>query len=188
VQATFRPYTTWPHGDTKGRRSRYSFKASWSSTMDLLERELRLLGARDLVIGAALREEDIRIDGLPRANARVPWHPGVEISFDVPAFHGPGWQRLVYATDAYESWEHNVRAIALGLEALRAVDRYGITRRGEQYAGFRQIEAASAVLEPSRERGRALIDEYGDVRKALIATHPDNGGDPVDFQSVTMAR
>ncbi len=53
-------------------------------------------------------------------------------------------KRLVYATDACEFWQHNVRSIALGLEALRAVDRYGISRRGEQYAGFR------AALTPGR--------------------------------------
>ncbi|MGH3942598.1 MAG: hypothetical protein ACRDTG_29045 [Pseudonocardiaceae bacterium] len=29
------------------------------------------------------------------------------------------------------------------LGALRAVDRYGITRRGEQYAGFRALEAGA---------------------------------------------
>ncbi len=46
-------------------------------------------------------------------------------------------KRLVYATDCCDFWQHNVRSIALGLEALRAVDRYGISRRGEQYAGFR---------------------------------------------------
>lgn len=45
-------------------------------------------------------------------------------------------RRLVYATDTCVLWQHNVRSIALGLEALRAVDRYGITKRGEQYAGF----------------------------------------------------
>jgi hypothetical protein len=49
-------------------------------------------------------------------------------------------ERLVFATDAYEDWQHNVRAIALTLEALRAVDRYGTTG-GRQYAGFRQLTA-----------------------------------------------
>jgi len=44
-----------------------------------------------------------------------------------------------------EDWRHNVRSIALGLEALRAVDRYGISRRGEQYAGFRAALASGAA-------------------------------------------
>lgn len=46
-------------------------------------------------------------------------------------------KRLVYATDTCGFWQHNVRSIGLGLEALRAVDRYGISKRGQQYAGFR---------------------------------------------------
>lgn len=51
--------------------------------------------------------------------------------------------RAVFATDQYEKWEHNVRAIALTLEALRAVDRYGATQ-GRQYAGFMQQLTAGA--------------------------------------------
>ena len=47
--------------------------------------------------------------------------------------HGP----LKYATDVFDHWHANLRAIALGLEALRKVERYGITQRGEQYTGFR---------------------------------------------------
>lgn len=46
-------------------------------------------------------------------------------------------KRLVYATDSCDRWQDNVRSIALGLEALRAVDRFGISREGQQYAGFR---------------------------------------------------
>jgi hypothetical protein len=39
----------------------------------------------------------------------------------------------------------NLRAIALGLEALRKVERYGIAERGQQYAGFAQIGAGTAM-------------------------------------------
>lgn len=50
--------------------------------------------------------------------------------------------RHVFATDAYESWQHNVRAIALSLKAFRDVERYGATQ-GRQYAGFAQLTAGS---------------------------------------------
>jgi hypothetical protein len=182
IEARFRPLPLWPHGSTPSyaRRSRYVFKASWQNTLDLLDRELRQLKARDIVIGCGLREQDIRNDGWPRSGAREPSHPGVEVSLTTQ--HG----RLVYATDVCERWEHNVRAIALGLEALRAVDRHGITRRGEQYAGFRALP--SATSEPSVERGRQLIREYGSIRAALKATHPDTGGDGVDFKAVVAAK
>lgn len=183
IDARFRPIAIWPHDSTPAheRRSRWTFKASWVDTLDLLRRELRHLDATDIVIGCGLREEDIRNDGWPRANAREPSHPGVEISFKSPV----SGQRLVYASDACQRWEHNVRSIALGLEALRAVDRYGITRRGEQYAGFKALPAGSG---PSAERGRVLIREHGGVVAALKATHPDHGGDAAAFADVQAAR
>lgn len=183
MQFTCRPLPIWPHPATNPRRSRYTFKASWSSTMRLLAHELLLLGAQNPVIGAGFREQDLRLDGLPRADARVPAHPGIEISFDTPRYG-----RLSYATDSCEWWEHNVRSIALGLEALRAVDRFGITRRGEQYAGWRQLTAGPASDVDLIERGRALIAEYGSVVAAIKATHPDAGGDPEDFRAVQAAR
>ena len=82
-----------------------------------------------------ISERYIRTDGLPYANARYGTNPGVIVSFD--SRHGP----LRYATDAFTEWQDNLRAIALSLEALRAVDRYGVTRRGEQYTGWRAIAA-----------------------------------------------
>lgn len=176
----FRPLPTWPYPETPAseRRSRYAFKAPWSNTLDLLYHEIVMIGGSNAVIGAAFREADLRLDGLPRSGARAPSHPGIELSFD--SAHG----RLVYATDVCERWEHNVRSIALGLASLRAVDRYGITRRGEQYAGWRQIESGG----PSADRGRELIRQHGSVTAALKATHPDHGGDPLEFADVQAAR
>lgn len=183
---TFTALTAWPYPATRKRRSRWTFKAGWDDTLRLLDTELRLLKADSCVIAAGFREQDLRLDGLPRANAREPEHPGVEISFS--AFAVEGRPRLVYATDVCERWEHNVRSIALGLEALRAVDRYGITRRGEQYAGWRQLGSGETDDGPSLARGRALIKDAGSVVEALKATHPDTGGNRIDFESVQMAR
>lgn len=180
IDARFRPLPIWPHESTKSRRSRWTFKASWQSTLDLLDRELSHLGATNITIGCGLREQDIRNDGWPRANALVPQHPGVEISFDTRT------GRLVYATDVCEIWQHNVRAIALGLEALRAVDRHGITRRGEQYAGFKALPSGS--VDGDAARGRELIEKAGGVRAALHAAHPDHGGSGADFRDVQAAR
>ena len=182
IDARFRPMPIWPHDTTPNsqRRGRYTFKASWQSTLKLLRYELDRIGASNVVIGAGFRERDIRQDGWPRSDARSPEHPGIEISFDSKR------GRMVYATDSCERWEDNVRSIALGLEALRAVDRFGITKRGQQYAGFRELP--SATSEPSPARGRELIAEHGGVREALKATHPDTGGDAADFAAVMAAK
>lgn len=187
MEVQFMAMPTWPHDRTplSARRGRWTFKANWADTLERLQREMRLLGARNAVIGCGMRPRDIRMDGWPRSNAQQPLFPGVEISFDTDKLlgvearrglelirrHGSvkaAWKathpdvggsvadfaavqaaqdrkRLIYATDVCDYWQHNVRSIALGLEALRAVDRYGISRRGEQYAGFRGTLTAGAA-------------------------------------------
>lgn len=152
MRYTTRPLSGWdgPRTPADRRRSRYQFRAGWQSTLDLLERELSHLKARDVVLEADFREQDLRLDGMPRSNARQPLDPAVRIAFD--SKHGP----LLYQCDSYDGWQENVRAIALGLEALRAVDRYGITRRAEQYTGWRQIGAGPAIVtDPPMDRHRA---------------------------------
>ncbi len=181
MRATFRPMPAWPYPATPAtsRRSRWTFKAPWSDTMNLLEYEIARLDGREVVIGGGFREQDIRLDGLPRSDAREPAYPGIEISFELP-----DRKRLVYATDVCDYWQHNVRSIGLGLEALRAVDRFGITRHGEQYAGFAQLAAGG----PDATRGKALVEAAGGITAALRRHHPDHGGDARDFVDVQAYR
>lgn len=177
---TLRPVSSpelFPRAGHRGSQ----FRASFGATVKLLRFELEKLGARQVVIELAIREDELRLDGLPRAHASVD-HSGVILSFE--SRHGP----LRYATSEFTSWSENLRAIALGLEALRAVDRYGISRRGEQYRGYRQIEAVAGPGLGQLERGRELIEKHGSVREALMATHPDRGGDAGDFAAVQAAR
>lgn len=174
---TTRPLTGWPV-EFKAERRHAPFRAPWSSTMELLHRELRMVGGQRVVLELAITEGDIRTtDGLPRASAR-PAHPGIILSFE--SSYGP----LRYMTDEFATWQENLRAVALSLEALRKVDRYGVSKRGEQYRGWRSLPPGEG--DPSR--GRDLIREHGSVRDALKATHPDKGGDPNDFRAVEAAR
>jgi len=159
------------------------FSASWSSTVELLAKELRAHGARRAVLELDFREQDLRLDGLPRAD-RQARSPGIVLSFGATAV--PGRPHLRYEVGTFAHWQANVRAVALGLEALRAVDRHGVTERGEQYAGWKQLEPPRDA--PSVERGRQLVDQHGSLRPALMATHPDHGGDPRDFADVQAYR
>lgn len=175
---TFRPIDTWPDGHLGGfTRSR--FGAGYTSTLELLERELRHLDARQVVVQLALREDQIRLDGLPRSGV-TPEHPGVILAFE--SRHGP----LKYVAGTFDRWKDNLRAIALGLESLRRVDRYGITRRGEQYTGWRALSAGDNQ-QSEIERGRNLIVQHGGPREAQRATHPDGGGNAEDFRAVMAA-
>lgn len=164
---------------------RSPFSARWSSTVADLSRELRAHGARRAILEIDLPESAIRLDGLPRAD-RNAYTPGVVLSFE--ATRVPGKPQLRYEVGTFDDWRDNVRAIALGLEALRAVDRYGVTKRGEQYAGWKALTMGSGA--PDAERGRRIIERHGGPRGALKATHPDtreDGYDDAAFRDVQAA-
>ncbi|MDP9326134.1 MAG: molecular chaperone DnaJ [Candidatus Dormibacteraeota bacterium] len=166
---TYTPITLWPGKlqDSWHRRGS-PFKAGWRSTLTLLEHEVEAIGGDSAVLQLAVQARDINIAGGLKANVRAE-HPGVIVYFD--SKHGP----LQYSTDAYTDWRANTRAIALALEALRAVDRYGVTRRGEQYTGFKAL-TAGAGIQSVAEAQAWIRDHGGSVPAALKATHPDHGG------------
>lgn len=199
----FRPLGRWTDLETTSRRGAHLFKAGWDATLSLLEYEIGCLnGADPVVIQVDAPEGMIRRDGMLHARAKV-GHPGVVISFQ--SKHGP----LRYATDAYErqysygldGWQANVRAIALALEALRAVDRYGVTKRGEQYTGWRAIEApAPAFATPAtaaawmREYAQEIGIEWGGLesrelyRRMARRMHPDTGAPRAEWDRLDEAR
>lgn len=178
----FRPIQQWP-GELSRSRRRSPFEATLGATQDLLTRELRALSAKTVVIQLAIGETDLRNDGLPRASAR-PEHPGVILSLESP--YGP----LSYPCDTFTDWQSNLRGIALALEALRKVDRYGVTKNGEQYRGWRQLGSGAA---PSSGKmtvaeARAFMAQHGDYRTAARKLHPDAGGSAEEFQRLQEAR
>jgi len=50
-----------------------------------------------------------------------------------------------------------MRAIALSLQALRAVDRYGVARRAEQYRGWKQLPSATPAFSGFVTRAEAAM-------------------------------
>jgi hypothetical protein len=160
------------------------FKASWATTTKELRRELRLHKAQSVVLEVDMREADFRVDGLPRADRRAS-SPGVRLSFVAEAVRGK--PSLMYEAGEFSHWTDNVRALALSLEALRGVNRWGVAGRGEQYAGWKALESGSANV----GRGRELIERLGGAANALRATHPDtrkDGFTDQDFRDVQAAR
>lgn len=200
--ARFRPIEQWPGETTRSRRPA-QFSAKWGSTLTLLDRELNHLGRKNVVVQVALTDRDIRIDGFPRANAR-PGHPGVIVSLD--SRYGP----LSYPCDTFTTWQDNLRGIALALESLRAVDRYGVTKRGEQYTGWKQLGGGTSMAAPmTREEAAAYLAKCADPNGLIVGlvgallagrmveatyksaakkAHPDTGGSTEQFQRLQEAK
>jgi hypothetical protein len=166
----------------------------WADTREMLARELDLIDATDVVLGVDVRENQIRVDGMLYANAS-PASPAVELAFN--SKQGPLLYRLDRFTGSAPAYRHNIRAIALTLEYLRGVDRYGATSTGQQYAGWRQIEAAHTTIAAPDQLAvaRAYVwkiayaathgredpppmftPDADDLRRAKFRAHPDSGG------------
>ena len=187
-----------PQGRVRGK-----YRASMQTTMKDLQRELEHLGARSIVFEIDCPEGDIRLDGWgPRADARVS-SPTVIVSFN--SRFGP----LRYVSTNFDTWQANLRAIAVGLHRLRLIDDSGISRRGEQYTGWKQLPsgdgfatayeaavylAAAAGYGEHQQDGVAqqmatnrnlFLEVY---RMAARNAHPDVGGTQAAMSRVNRAR
>jgi hypothetical protein len=171
VELRVRPITAWPGPETPPEARRPSpFSAPYSRTLEELDRELRHLGAERAVLELWCREDDVRLDGLLRADRKVE-KPGVVLSFD--SRHGA----LRYPCDCFSAnwkvdrapWHANLRAVTLGLEALRRVERYGIASRAEQYTGWRALGAGIAI-------GQTATLRFGSLEEAarFLIRHGEN--------------
>lgn len=145
-----KPIVDWPGEPTRpGARTWAPFRAGWRQTLELLDRELRLIAATSRVLQVDIPERDFRIDGFPRANARQNG-PGVILTFTASVAGD-----LSYPCDTYTDWQDNLRAVALALEALRKVDRYR--------PGKRTLSAMAATY------GLRLDDAHNAQADALTA-------------------
>lgn len=192
----------WP-GNRTDTPIRAPFKAKWTDTLGLLEREVRAIRARDVVFRIDVGERDIRLDGGVRADSR-PSSPAVIVEMYRPKEDGSK-DLLSFPCDRYKFWEDNVRAIALTMEKLRAIDRYSV-RPGSQYEGFKALpNAGQSTVTMDLARAARIIAEYSDhtaegmitdltmarvaVRTAASRTHPDSAnGNTAAFQLVQTAR
>lgn len=143
----------------------------------------------------------LRQDGRLRSDYRKAQDPRIIIS--ATTNHGD----IRIPCDTFESYGDNLYAIALTLEKLRAIDRYGVTLHGEQYQGFTAIPASTSMTtkteaawdvlareaagEPgsairSVNRVRSTLDKY--FREASMMAHPDRGGTDERMAAVNRAR
>ncbi|MFN7019864.1 MAG: molecular chaperone DnaJ [Phycisphaerales bacterium] len=198
INAVFRPLEK-PIPLPKGGVISCPFSCSFTTTLDDLERELFHLKAKDIVIELDLDLQDIRNDGWPRSTAR-PRTQGVRLSFD--SKHGP----LSYTCATYGHWERNLRAVGLTLDRLRAVDRYGAVKGGEQYKGWAALppppQPAAGGDFASIEEAMRFLCKVGNgtvlsvlpsdleavYRDAARKAHPDAGGSTELMARVNAAK
>lgn len=187
MRYTVRPLSdrTWLRPASTRQQSR--FDTTWTKTLQLLGKEVDHLGGRNVVLEVDVPERGIRLDGQLRADAKAA-SPAVVLAFE--SKHGP----MQYRCDRFVeptwrrglNWQQNVRAIALTLEALRAVDRYGAVDTGQQYAGFKALPAGRAkpASHMTREQAAEVLDRIAIGPDA----EPDEDAVPRMLMSEALAK
>jgi hypothetical protein len=188
------------------RRESAQFKSTEKQTMDLLEREIASLGPvkdADPVLQVDVDTSALLLRGGLRSSAR-PTTPTVALTVQT-AKRGT----LTFIASRYTRYEDNLRAIALTLEALRAVNRWGATESDEQYRGFEALPPASG-FSTLEDAAWFIIDSAGwdhddsidpvmvlrmkptmesAYRAASKRLHPDtDAGSDEGFKKLTAAR
>jgi hypothetical protein len=193
IDARFVPIDKWPGQKHAPRnRKKAPFGVTYAKLLDDLERELKHLNARDIIIQAYLTREQIRNDGWPRSSER-PSEPGIILSF-----MNREKEEISFPCDTYVNWDSNLRAVSLTLTALRAIDRCGVTQHAEQYKGWAKLppapektsidDAIQFLLLHSGIYPRdsdTLKDAY---RAAARKLHPDNAQTGSNGQFVMLER
>jgi hypothetical protein len=166
----------WPYPDEPRQANQFGYRSRGVDRDDalrLLGEEIDRIRGFDVQIGVVTPADNISLAGTMRKQAFL--STGVEVSFMA------GDRQLVFYTNAFREVNANLYAIGRGLEALRKLERYGITQANQQYEGFAQLDSGHVV---DAERGRVLADQAGGLRKALRQHHPDQGGSERDFKDV----
>jgi len=170
-----------------------AYTARWGSIVQMLQRELNMIGAKEVIIEMDIDLDDIRNDGWIRSSA-TPRSPGVRLFFQ--SKHGP----LTYETGAWKHWEHNVYAIARTLAAQRAIARDGCVKGDQAYRGWKALpggEPVAAAVWLDKETAECFLrnisgwhgaDWREAYRGAAKKAHPDLGGSVELMKKVNSAK
>ena len=181
----------WPRTDYSDQQPQigaYADIPTFGTAVDRLLNELRLLGAENVVIST---DEELRLDGRPKASGRPVRDPGVAVYF----VYLDGKQMMM-AQDRYCRIEENIRSLALAIEGMRRMERHGgATMMDRAFTGFAALPPADAprerdwwdVLGLDPQRCDRFDVEAACKRKSLTA-HPDNGGTDAAMAELNRVR
>lgn len=169
---------SWPAGRPRTpahKRTRSNFKTTFAEARDAVLHELKLLGAKDIILSTnvALRRDDI-----PYANQPEPEDAGVAVYF---AHKG---RAVAFACDRWDRVRDNLQAVRHTIEAIRGIARWGTGDMVEAaFTGFQQLPPASSgprpwwvVLGVSNQDATDHVREA--FRRLSAESHPDrNPGD-----------
>lgn len=122
----------WPRS-TRKRQPALFKDISIARATDQVLAEVRRLGcpARKVIVSTNLV---LNLDGSPRSSQRMPEDPAVAVYFELNG------ERLCMSVDRWNRVEHNLRAVALCIGAMRGMDRWGAKEMVKAaFTGFKAL-------------------------------------------------
>lgn len=132
----------WPVGYHRTHlpaRNRHFKQSDLGKVRDLLLQELRRMGATQIIISTNI---PLRQDGLPYAKfARMDiTDKGVAVYFNMYS------QQVVLCCDAWDRWEDNFYALCKAVEALRGLERWGVSEIMKRtFSGFKALPESTTT-------------------------------------------
>lgn len=192
MKSTATPYEAypldWPEGYQRTpsyQRKRSQFKGTIASGRDKLKEEVRRLGGTELIISSDIplnQNGDLRAD-----YARFKMNsPGVAIYFKRKG------KQVALCCDQYDNVWENLIALAKGIEAIRGMDRWGISDfLDKTFSGFAALPPADYKApwwesfgyseKPGKDKAEIVRSKY---RELVKIHHPDTGGSIDKFQQI----
>ncbi len=176
----------WPAGWPRCKRAEHGrFQTSFAKARDGLMEELRLMGAKNIVLSTNI---ELRRDGLPYANQRQPEDSGVAVYFQHKGMS------MTFACDRWRKVEDNTQAIRKTIEALRGIERWGASDMMKRaFSGFAALPSSAAANASAwwAVLGVTQGADFDAVRAAYQqkrkSTHPDHCGTTEQFKAVQQA-
>lgn len=182
---------TWPIGYKRTadyNRHRSQFKQTMERAQRFMRDEVARIGGTDLIVSSNI---PVRNDGMLYADymRRKIDDPGVAIYFKMKG------RDVVMCCDQYSQVWENVYALGKGIEALRGMDRWGVSEFLERaFTGFTALpEFTTADIKSSWETLglSAKPADIGIVHSAYKTlakkAHPDMGGSADGFDELNKA-
>lgn len=187
----------WPAGwkrtarPVRSRFGKWNKKPSIAEASLFLEAELqRLTGSNKFILSSNLK---YKADGLPYSNQKEPPDQGAAVYFKMADSTGGKDHEMTIACDSFDKMGCNIYAIALTIEAMRGISRWGCSElMNRAFTGFQALPEKASI---SSWRTVLEVDEIISVEelKNIYRTlckkyHPDvAGGNAEKFIQVQRA-
>ena len=171
----------WPRTESH-RREHAKFKTTLPAALAQLETEIRRMGGKNVILSSNYT--------LGISN---PSDPGVVAYFDwKPDPFKADFVQMAIPCDRWTRIEHNIKAIALTIEAMRGMERWGAKHMIKaMFSGFKSLPEKASGIDPWEVLGIApttsevaITDAY---RFKATTEHPDAGGTTERFQRLQEA-